>query len=73
MNPVGGSARDPAPQTVAEALDRARRLGLDRLDGQLLLGHWLQQTRAWLIAHDDAVLPAVSRWPTCWASANSMA
>ncbi len=41
---------------VGVALARARALGLDRLDAQLLLAHALQQSRAWLFAHDDAAL-----------------
>ncbi len=43
---------------VAEALARARELGVARLDAQLLLGHHLQRPRTWLIAHDDATLDA---------------
>ncbi len=43
--------------TVARALLAAQTLGLDRLDAQLLLGHLLQRPRAWLIAHDDGLLP----------------
>ncbi len=42
--------------TVAEALARARELGVDRLDAQLLAGHVLQRPRTWLLAHDDAEL-----------------
>lgn len=38
--------------TVAEALRQAARLGVARLDAQLLLGHLLGQPREWLIAHD---------------------
>jgi release factor glutamine methyltransferase len=45
---------------VAEALAQARALGLDRLDAQWLLGHHLQRSRAWLIAHGDAALPAAA-------------
>ncbi|MBB4845315.1 release factor glutamine methyltransferase [Paucibacter oligotrophus] len=45
-------------QTVSAALVHAQGLGLDRLDAQLLLGRALQQSRAWLISHDDAPLPA---------------
>lgn len=44
--------------TVGQALVRARAMGLDRLDAQLLLGHRLQRDRSWLIAHDDAELDA---------------
>jgi release factor glutamine methyltransferase len=43
---------------VAGALAEARRLGVDRLDAQLLLGAVLGQPRAWLIAHDDHPLDA---------------
>ncbi|MBX3645619.1 MAG: peptide chain release factor N(5)-glutamine methyltransferase [Rubrivivax sp.] len=41
---------------VAAALAQARALGLERLDAHLLLAHALQQSRAWLVAHDDAAL-----------------
>jgi release factor glutamine methyltransferase len=44
--------------TIAQALAGARTLGLDRLDGQWLLGHVLRQPSAWLIAHDDQPLTA---------------
>ncbi|MGN6528320.1 MAG: peptide chain release factor N(5)-glutamine methyltransferase [Burkholderiaceae bacterium] len=44
------------PATAAAALREARALGLDRLDAQLLLGHVLGRSRAWLIAHDDAAI-----------------
>lgn len=43
---------------VGAALTLARALGLDRLDAQLLLGRQLGQTRAWLVAHEDAALSA---------------
>ena len=42
--------------TVARALEHARALGVARLDAQLLLAHVLSQPRAWLMAHDDALL-----------------
>ncbi|MFY9511514.1 MAG: peptide chain release factor N(5)-glutamine methyltransferase, partial [Rubrivivax sp.] len=42
--------------TVAQVLQQARACGVDRLDAQLLLGHHLQRSRAWLLAHDDATL-----------------
>jgi release factor glutamine methyltransferase len=42
--------------TVAQALAEARRRGVERLDAQLLLARAMQQTRAWLIANDDAAL-----------------
>jgi len=41
---------------IAQALAHAHALGVDRLDAQLLLAHALQQTRGWLIAHDDLPL-----------------
>jgi release factor glutamine methyltransferase len=44
--------------TVADALRRAKALGVDRLDAQLLLAHTLARPRSWLIAHDDAVMSA---------------
>lgn len=46
--------------TVAQALAHARSLGVDRLDAQLLLAHQLGQTRAWLLAHDDAPIADMS-------------
>jgi release factor glutamine methyltransferase len=42
--------------SVATALARARAMGVDRLDAQLLLAQALACTRSWLLAHDDAVL-----------------
>jgi len=45
--------------TVARALADARALGLARLDAQLLLAHHLQQSRSWLIAHDDSELASL--------------
>lgn len=41
---------------VAHLLERARHLGVERLDAQLMLGHVLQRSRSWLIAHGDHVL-----------------
>lgn len=38
---------------IAQAQAQAHDLGVDRLDAQLLLAHVLQQSRAWLIAHDE--------------------
>lgn len=43
---------------VAAAVARARALGVDRLDAQLLLAHRLGQSRTWVIAHDDDELSA---------------
>ena len=42
--------------TIAQALAGARAMGLDRLDAHWLLGHALQQSSTWLIAHDDQPL-----------------
>ena len=47
----------PELATVSQALARARALGVDRLDAQLLIAHQLGCTRAWLLAHDDAPMP----------------
>jgi release factor glutamine methyltransferase len=44
--------------SVATALAHARKLGLDRLDAQLLLSQALRQPRTWLISHADAALSA---------------
>ena len=41
---------------IDEALGSARAAGIDRLDAQLLLARVVGQPRAWVIAHDDAVL-----------------
>jgi len=52
---------DALPATIAQALPAAQALGVDRLDAQLLLLHALGRggdERAWLLAHDDDVLPA---------------
>ncbi|HET6598507.1 MAG TPA: peptide chain release factor N(5)-glutamine methyltransferase [Burkholderiaceae bacterium] len=48
-----------APDTVAQALARAKALGVDRLDAQLLLADALARPRSWLLAHDDARLEPV--------------
>ena len=44
---------------VRDALLEARRMGLERLDAQLLLAHVLGQPRAWLLAHEDAWMDEV--------------
>ena len=44
--------------TVVDAMLEARRIGVERLDAQLLLGHVMGQSRAWLVTHDDAVMNA---------------
>jgi release factor glutamine methyltransferase len=41
---------------VRDALLEARRMGLERLDAQLLLAHVMGQSRSWLLAHDDAAM-----------------
>lgn len=49
------------PPTVRQAVADAMRLGLERLDAQLLLLHALQRPlhdRAWLLAHDADPVPA---------------
>jgi release factor glutamine methyltransferase len=45
-----------APFTIADAMQQARSLNVDRLDAQLLLAHLLQQPRAWLLAHSESAL-----------------
>lgn len=40
--------------TVGAALRRARELGVDRLDAQLLIAHVLRRERAWVLSHDEA-------------------
>ena len=50
--------------TLADALAAATRMGLARLDAQLLLPHALgrgPQERAWLLAHDTDLLPEAVR------------
>lgn len=38
---------------VRDVLQRARQIGVDRLDAQLLLARRLERPRSWLLAHDD--------------------
>jgi len=45
-----------APATVGDAMRHARQAGVDRLDAQLLLGALLNQSRSWLMIHDEAAL-----------------
>lgn len=54
---------------IRDALAQARAAGVQRLDAQWLLGHLLQQPRAWLLAHDDEALPsaAATAWPALLA------
>jgi release factor glutamine methyltransferase len=44
--------------SVEEALARARALGIDRLDAQLLVAHVQRRDRTWVIAHGDAPVDA---------------
>jgi len=46
----------PEVATVAQALAHARLIGVDRLDAQVLLARQLGRPRAWLLAHDDAMV-----------------
>ena len=50
---------------IREALQQAHAAGVARLDAQWLLGHLLAQPRAWLLAHDDQLVPAdaARNWP----------
>jgi release factor glutamine methyltransferase len=43
---------------VAGLLAQARAVGVGRLDAHLLLARLLDRPRSWLIAHDDAAVPA---------------
>lgn len=47
---------NPTPLSVAQALQDARTLGVDRLDALMLLANTLTCSRTWLLAHDDAEL-----------------
>lgn len=49
--------------TVASALGAAKRLGIDRLDAQLMLAQALGRPRSWLLAHGDAALPLEQAGP----------
>lgn len=52
---------EPGALSIAAALARAKALGVERLDAQLLLAHALQRDRGWLLAHDDtALVPLVA-------------
>lgn len=46
------------PLSIAQALQEARALGVDRLDTLMLLADTLACSRTWLLAHDDATLSA---------------
>ena len=63
MPPITPAAVTPAPVTIKQALVCAAALGLDRLDGQLLLLQALGKAdtdRAWLLSHDDDQLAAAA-------------
>lgn len=54
-----------APSTVGGALAQACRLGLDRLDAQLIVAARLGRDRAWVMAHPEAPLTdrdGVEQW-----------
>lgn len=55
----------PDPLRIRDALRQAQAAGVDRLDAQLLLGHFLGRPRTWLVAHDEQALPCAveSAWP----------
>lgn len=59
----------PERLRIREALAQARAAGVERLDAQWLLGHLLQQPRAWLLTHDDDAMPpaAAAAWPALLA------
>jgi release factor glutamine methyltransferase len=46
--------------TVGDEMRRARELGIDRLDAQLMLSRVLDRSRSWLVAHDDTQLDHAS-------------
>ncbi len=50
-----------AADCVGHWLQQARDAGADRLDAQLLVAYVLQQSRAWVIAHEDYRLSASER------------
>jgi len=43
-------------RTLAQALERARQLGIDRLDAQLLVAHLVGRPRTWVLANDATAL-----------------
>lgn len=45
-----------SPLTIGQALVKARAMGVDRLDAQMMLSRILQRSRSWLVAHDDGLL-----------------
>lgn len=49
--------------TIAQAQEWARAQGIDRLDVQLILTHLLGQSRTWLMAHDQDLMPDASLQP----------
>lgn len=49
-----------AGTTIADLLADARMQGVDRLDAQMLLARAIGRPRTWLVAHDDAPVPAAA-------------
>jgi release factor glutamine methyltransferase len=47
--------------TLADALSRAKALGVSRLDAQLLLAHGLGRSRTWVLAHASDAMDATAR------------
>jgi release factor glutamine methyltransferase len=50
------SAPNSKTMTIGDALRFARNDGIDRLDAQLLLAHFLERPRTWLVTHEDVAL-----------------
>jgi release factor glutamine methyltransferase len=46
--------------TLADALSRAKALGVSRLDAQLLLAHGLGRSRTWVVAHAGDAMDAAA-------------
>ena len=61
IDPAAGSTRPPDALSVEQALVEARGRRVDRLDAHWMLEKLLGQPRAWLIAHEDAVLTSAQR------------
>lgn len=49
---------DLVSTSIAQFLQEARAVGVDRLDAQMLLERTLARPRTWLLAHDDVLLAA---------------
>jgi release factor glutamine methyltransferase len=52
---------DAMPTSIAEVLQAAQAIGIERLDAQTMLGAVLGRSRTWLIAHDDVVLSSAQQ------------